>query len=109
VTFGNAAQTNTTVAFSATGTYTLELSADDGIHAVAYDALVITVTNGITIAIARTGTNVNVSWSGGVAPYVLQRTVVLPAAAWSDIVTTSFNSTNLPLTNPAAFFRVGGQ
>ena len=45
VTFGNAAQTNTTAKFSAPGVYTLELSADDGVHAVAYDAVVITVTN----------------------------------------------------------------
>ena len=41
VTFGNAAQTNTTATFSAPGIYTLELSADDGVHAVAYDAAVI--------------------------------------------------------------------
>ena len=41
VTFGNAAQTNTTATFSTPGIYTLELSADDGVHAVAYDAVVI--------------------------------------------------------------------
>jgi hypothetical protein len=108
VTFGNAALTNTTATFSAPGTYTLELSADDGVHAVAYDAVVITVTNVITVSIARTGANVNVSWSGGVAPFVVQRTGTLPPA-WSDIVTTSFNSTNLPMTNPSEFFRIREQ
>src|SRR5206468_2470354 len=51
VTFGNAAQTNTTANFSAPGVYTLELSADDGIHAVAYDAVVVTVTNAIHLTI----------------------------------------------------------
>ena len=40
VTFGNAALTNTTATFSAPGVYTLELSAADGVHAVAYDAAV---------------------------------------------------------------------
>jgi hypothetical protein len=43
VTFANSAQANTTATFNAPGTYTLMLSADDGVHAVAYDAVVITV------------------------------------------------------------------
>ena len=109
VTFGNTAQTNTTANFSAPGTYTLELSADDSVHAVAYDAVVITVTNIIQVSITRAGTNVSVSWTGGAAPYIVQRTSTLPAALWSDIVTTSANSTNLPITNPMDFFRVQGQ
>jgi hypothetical protein len=108
VTFANAALTNTTANFSAPGIYTLELSADDGVHAVAYDAVVIRVTNTITVSIARAGTNMNLNWSGGVAPYVVQRTGALPPT-WSDIVTTSFNSTNLSMTNPSGFFRVRGQ
>jgi hypothetical protein len=107
-TFGNAAQTNTTVNFSAPGIYTLELSADDGVHAVAYDAMVITVTNVIKVSIMLVGTNVNVSWTGGVAPYVVQRTGALPGS-WSDIATTSGQSTNIPITNAADFFRVKGQ
>jgi hypothetical protein len=109
VTFGNAAQTNTTANFSAPGTYTLELSADDGVHAVAYDAVVITVTNIINVSIARAGMNVNVSWSGGVAPYVVQQADALQAGSWNDIVTTSVSSTNIAITNAAGFFRVKGQ
>ena len=108
-TFGNAAQTNTTATFSAPGIYTLELSADDGVHAVAYDAAVITVTNGIRVSVTRTGTNVNVSWTGGVAPYVVQRTGALPAGSWSDIATTSVQNTSIPITNTAGFIRVKGQ
>ena len=109
VTFGNAALTNTAASFSAPGVYTLELGADDGVHAVAYDAVVINVTNVIRISVTRSGTNVNLSWTGGVAPYIVQRAGTLPAASWSDIVTTSANSTNLPLTNAAGFFRVQGR
>jgi hypothetical protein len=37
VTIGDAAQTITTASFSTPGTYTLMLSADDSVHAVAYD------------------------------------------------------------------------
>ncbi len=109
VTFGNAALTNTTATISAPGIYTLELSADDGVHAVAYDAVVITVTNGIAVSIALTGTNVNLSWTGGSPPYVVQWTGALPASSWSDLITTSANSTNLPIMNTAGFFRVRGQ
>jgi hypothetical protein len=109
VAFGNAALTNTTASFSATGIYTLELSADDGVHAVAFDVVVITVTNIINVSIARTGTNLNVSWIGGSPPYVVQRADALPAASWNDMVTTSITSTNIPITNATGFFRVKGQ
>ena len=109
VTFGDASQTNTTATFNTAGVYTLELSADDGVHAVAYDAVVIMVTNVITVSILRSGTNVTVNWTGGVAPYTVQWASSLSPTTWSDVVTTSANSTNLPITNLAGFFRVGGQ
>ena len=44
VTFGNAAALSTTATFSAPGKYTLMLSATDGVHAVAFDAVIVTVT-----------------------------------------------------------------
>jgi hypothetical protein len=109
VTFGDATQTNTTANFSAPGIYTLELSANDNVHAAAYDAVVITVTNGITVSIALAGTNVNISWTGGSPPYVVERTDALFGGSWNDIVTTSANSTNIPITNATSFFRVSGQ
>ncbi len=43
VVFANAAAAATTATFSAPGSYTLMLSAADGVHAVAYDATVVTV------------------------------------------------------------------
>jgi len=109
VTFGNAALTNTTATFSAPGTYTPELSANDGVHAVAYDAVIITVTSGINVSLTLAGTNVNLSWTGGSPPYVVQWAQTLPAASWSDLVTTGANSTNLPITNVTGYFRVKGQ
>lgn len=109
VTFGDASQTNTTANFSAPGIYTLELSANDGVHAVAYDAVVITVTDAISLSIARAGTNVNFTWSGGSPPYVLQRTGSLPAANWSNMATTSVQNASLPVTNVGGFYRVRGQ
>jgi hypothetical protein len=109
VTFGNAALTNTTATFSAPGAYTLELSADDSIHAVAYDTVIITVTSGINVTLTLAGTNVNLSWTGGSPPYVVQWSETLPTASWNDLVATSLNFTNLPNTNFTGFFRVMGQ
>ena len=109
VTFANAPLTNTTATFSATGIYTLELSADDGLHATAYDAVVVTVANAISVSIARAGTNVNFTWTGGTAPFVLERTDALPASFWSGVVTTSLQTASLPMTNVKSFFRVKAQ
>ena len=106
-TFGNAALTNTTVTFNAAGTYTLELSADDGVHAVAYDAVIITVTSSFTASVQRSGTNLNVNWSGGTGPFVLERATTLPGA-WVGVATTSLQTISIPVTNGTAFFRIRG-
>jgi hypothetical protein len=109
VLFGNATVTNTTATFSVPGTYTLELSADDGTHAVAYDAVVITVTNGIFASISRTGTNVNLVWQGGAGPYVVQATAGLMPAAWQNVMTTAVQNVTMPLTNATEYFRIESQ
>jgi PKD repeat protein len=109
VAFGNAAQTNTTATFSAPGVYTLELSAADGVHVVAYDAAAYTATSGINLSIAPAGTNVILSWTGGTAPFVVQETGTLPAGSWSTVVTTNAQSVSLPMTNSTEFFRIQGQ
>ena len=106
VTFVNAAQTNTTATFGAPGVYTLMLSASNGVHAVAYDAVVINATAAIVLDVARAGANVNLTWTGGVAPFVVERSATLPASSWSGVVTTSVQNVSLPLTPGNAFFRV---
>lgn len=106
VTFGNAALTNTTATFSAPGVYTLMLSADDGVHAVAYDAVVLNVTSGILLNATPSGTNLNLSWSGGAAPFVVERTLTLSPAAWSAFATTSVQNASVPITAGNGFFRV---
>lgn len=111
VNFANAAQTNTSASFSAPGVYTLELSADDGVHAVAYDAMVVTVTQSINLAIARLGTNLNLSWTGGAPPYALETTGALStsSSAWTTVLTTNGQGALLPIAGSGAFFRVIGQ
>jgi len=108
VTFGDATQTNTTASFSAPGVYTLQLSAEDGVHAVAYDAVLVTVTPAITVMIARAGTNLNLTWTGGTPPFVVERTDFLSAGSWSGAVTTSSQTASMLLTRTNGFFRVRG-
>lgn len=109
VTFANPALTNTTASFSAAGSYTLELSADDGVHAIVYDAVVFTVLNPISLSITRAGTNANLLWTGGSPPYVLQRAATLSGNSWNGVITTTLQNASVPLTNLGGFFRVQGQ
>jgi len=60
VTFGNAAQAATTATFSLPGDYTLMLSANDSVHAVAYDAVTIHVS--LCAKPATSGNNFEVSF-----------------------------------------------
>ena len=108
VTFGNATQTNTTATFSVPGIYTLMLSADDGVHAVAYDAVVITVASGILLNATPAGTNLNLSWSGGVAPFVVERSADLSLASWSPCATTGVQNASVSIFGDSGFFRVRG-
>jgi hypothetical protein len=109
VTFGNSNQPATTASFSAPGEYTLLLSASNGVHAVAYDAVVFSVAQAIVAAVRRSGTNLNLSWTGGAPPFVVERSESLPAAAWSGVLTTSVHSTSVPISTGAAFLRVQGR
>jgi len=104
--FVNTALTNSTVTFNAPGVYTLMLSANDGVHAVAYDAVVINVTALITASANKSGATMNLTWTGGAAPFVIERTLALPATNWMPVLTSGVSSVSLPMTAGAAFFRV---
>ncbi len=108
VAFAHASQTNTTATFTAPGAYTLKLSASNGIHAVAYDAVVVNITPAISVTIAKSGSSVNLTWSGGGPPFVVERATAFPPANWNGALTTSAQTATFPLTPGAAFFRVRG-
>ena len=63
--FANASQATTNVTINAPGTYTFMLSADDGVHTVAYDAVVVRVTG--RDALANLATRVQVGAANDVA------------------------------------------
>ena len=109
VSFGNTNQTNTTATFSVPGQYILMLHADDGLHSVARDAVIVTVTPGpITTTVTRSGTNVLISWTGGTAPFVLQRLIDLTQSNWANLLTNSAPPFIVPGTGNPAFFRIKG-
>jgi hypothetical protein len=108
-TFADATRTNTTVSFSAPGIYTLLLSADDGVHAIAYDAAVFTVAQGISVTISRNGSDVLLNWSGGSAPFVIERAAALTPAVWQPLLTNTQSSATLPPSDPTGFYRVRAQ
>jgi hypothetical protein len=109
VTFGNASETNTAATFSVPGQYTLMLSADDGIHTPAYDAVSMTVEDAIQMSIQRADRDVVLRWTGGTAPFELQSSPLLPATQWFSLGTLTTNTATVPHDSMAMFFRVRGQ
>jgi len=106
VTFSNDQQPVTTATFSATGQYTLVLSATDGIHAPAYDGVIITVENTIQLNIQRTSSNMLVTWTGGHEPFHLETSPRLPASEWLSLGTFMTNRTEVNRNSNLLFLRV---
>jgi hypothetical protein len=109
VSFNDPARTNTAAVFPGPGVYTLMLSANDQLHPVGYDAVVITVLDPLVMTISRSGTSVNLSWTGGRAPYVLEKMAALSPAGWQPWLTNNGGTVLLPAHEPSAFFRLQGQ
>jgi hypothetical protein len=109
VDFADPAQTNTIATFDTPGVYTLMLGASNGIHTVAYDAIVFTVIDAIRISIARNGANALLRWTGGVAPFTVETVPTVPSSNWTTVATLATNLVSVPLTNVSAFYRVRGQ
>ncbi len=55
--------------------------------------------------IARSGNAVELTWSGGTAPFLVQGSLALPGN-FQDLLTTSSRSARLPLAAPATFYRI---
>src|SRR5262249_54164329 len=103
VTFADASQPQTTATFSSPGVYTLILSADDGIHAVAYDAAVISVgqSSSVSLQVSRAGGQITVSCLGGTPPFVLEKTSDLSHPQWITVQAMNSNTTTLGMDNSA--------
>ncbi|HLH57266.1 MAG TPA: hypothetical protein VKY92_27040 [Verrucomicrobiae bacterium] len=106
VAFTNPIQTNTPVTFSAPGRYTLMLSASDGVHAVAYSAVNVVVTQALTVAVMPGNKQVGLSWAGGSPPYIVDQSSLLVNPSWVPVLTNSTSNAVLSIKNSAMFFRV---
>jgi hypothetical protein len=71
VSFANANQATTTATISAPGSYTLMLSADDGTHVIAYDAVVVRVTGHNALANLSTRVQVGTASNVAIAGFIL--------------------------------------
>ena len=58
---------------------------------------------------SRHGPDVLLNWSGGLAPFVIERTTALSPPEWQPMLTNSQSSATLPPSDPAGFFRVRAQ
>ena len=108
VTFGDATKTNSAATFTTPGVYTLLLSADDSLHAVAYSATTITVNPGLNAHIVHNGSALTIAWDGGTSPYLLEMSPVLPAIQWQTVTMTNATAVTIPLTGTAGFYRLRG-
>ena len=109
VAFGSATNATTSATFDTVGDYTLMLSAADGVHTVAYDAVVVHVVSSINVLISRTGTQVKIDWNGGTPPYVLEHASLPGAISWSPLLTNNTTSVTMSIPDEAELFRVRGQ
>lgn len=101
VTFGSPSQLSTTASFPLPGRYTLMLSASDGVHAVAHDAVVVDVI--LVPAMARAGNDAVISFPSVTGHHY--------RVEWSDNLTTwttlannlSGTDATLNVTDPGAY------
>ena len=65
-------------------------------------------TTPIRVSAVLSANGLGLSWSGGQGPYTVQVRDTL-VAPWRDLITTGATTATVPLTNTAAFFRIGGR
>ena len=109
VTFDDPARTNAVATFGTNGIYTLMFSVDDGVHAIAYDAMVATVTSDVRLNISRQGGNVLLNWSGGTGPFDVEGTASTAATNWTSLQTTSQTNVVIPINADTRLFRIRAQ
>jgi hypothetical protein len=97
-----AGATDLIVEIRAATTWWTEIAAFDNIRITSGDIVV----GGPTLAMPTVGNgNVNLSWTGGQAPFLVQWSPILPAT-WTDVYSTSGNTAVVPLVGDTGFLRV---
>jgi hypothetical protein len=99
VTLGSPTGANTSVTFSKPGTYTFLLSADDSVHAVAYDAMVVNVRLPVVAAIDQSDFVISFPSVIG-QTYRLEQSTGFASTQWTTV------TNNIPGTGSAVTLRV---
>lgn len=60
----------------------------------------------VTLAVQREGTGLKLVWTGGAAPYTVQRSADLSGGVWTDVGTSSEAEWTLPVEGEVGFYRV---
>ena len=81
------------------------LSANDGVHAIAYDAVNVSVAAPLTTTAVRGGNSIELTWNGSAPNSVIEQSLNLPAQ-WTPILTASVRNASIPMTNVMSFFRI---
>jgi hypothetical protein len=108
VTFLNPAAADTEAMFTTTGEYVLRLSADDGVHTVAYDAVrvMVTLSNQITLRIEKRDGAIRLAWDGGSGTFQVEQNQSLTDSKWEPLATTTAHETTLSLPPRTTFYRI---
>jgi hypothetical protein len=84
VTFADASQLQTTASFSAPGTYTLRLSAANGLHPVAYDAVIVRVQPRVGITVENQDVVIRFDTASG-QRYRVEAASALTSGNWTPV------------------------
>jgi hypothetical protein len=106
VTFEDATAERSIAHFPVAGIYTLELSADDGIHGIVYDAVNVTIDANLRAAISLCGESVDLTWFGNQPSFVVEHLEDIASGAWLPIMTTTVHTARFQVTNSQEFFRI---
>ena len=107
---GDGALAGTAVSSDAgTNSFVVRVADSAGLSSTATLLLPVSAAPGIIASTSWQGPNLLLQWSGGIAPYQVQRTTNLLQPVWENLGSPgSANSLSLPVTNGASFYRVFG-
>ena len=69
-------------------------------------AVVVNAAQGIALIATLGPGGLTLNWTGGTAPFTLQKKISLSDAAWADVLTTNNPPATVPTTGPSGFFRI---
>jgi hypothetical protein len=105
-TIANLTNPVSTATFKAPGQYRLVLSADDSIHPVSYDAIIVMVSTNFAITATAQGSSAKLNWDYMTGGFVLEQALEFPPIQWTPVFTNFSTSTTRPMTNSSAFWRL---